>query len=86
MKEHEYTNSLICYVVLFIVPIYLGAFMYAKYDVLDSRQMRAKYEILYKDVSVRRGDRRTVLYLPYYLLKRWILILIPIIMYDDSAL
>ena len=86
MMDDQYAKSLTIYILLLIVLVIQAYFLYANYDNLDKYEVRAKYNIIYQNVSVWGKDRRTVLYLPFYLFKRWLLILIPVLVGDDNAL
>ena len=71
---------------MFIIPIIFGYWLYRNYDHLDEQKYIEKYEVLYNKVSILRGDKYTVLYYTYYLLKRWFLALIPMLAGKNSAL
>ena len=86
LQDDSKMDAKIVYTLLLIIPIIFGLYLYTNYHHLDDPKYKAKYEVLYRKVSILRGDRYTVLYYSYYLLKRWLLFLTVFLIGEDSAL
>ena len=65
-------------VIMVVYPIVMARLLVKNYNKLQTRETRDKYEILYSSMNIKFRGRKTVLYYPLFLLKRWIVIMIPI--------
>ena len=77
--------GIILAIVLILIPIALGSFLLFKYSILDTKQMRTKCEKLYMDNLIRKGGKLKVLFYPWFLMKRVILVLIPLLFKNNTT-
>ena len=81
----SYSEGVILALVLFLIPIGLGWFLLTNFKKLDEKSMRTKCEKLYTNIIVNFGSKQKVLYYPWFLLKRFILVLIPFLFSNNTT-
>ena len=72
-------------IVLFLIPIALGRFLITNFKNLDEKTMRKKCEKLYTNIVVNFGPKLKVLYYPWFLFKRFIFVLIPLLFLNNTT-
>ena len=85
IKNKNYFEGVILALVLFLIPIALGRFLLINFKKLDEKSMRTKCEKLYTNIVVNFGLKIKVLYYPWFLLKRFIFVLIPLLFLDNTS-
>ena len=78
IKSQMFIVGIIFAIVLILIPIALGSFLLKNLSHLDSKQTRTKYEKLYTDILLKKGGKLKILFYPWFLLKRVVLVLIPL--------
>jgi hypothetical protein len=88
MLEGDFSSSMTTYIALFVLPIVFAYLLVAYVDRLDKEDYRQKFEKLYVDITLNNSDRGkyTVLFMPLFFLRRWITILIPVLLINSSGL
>ena len=79
IKNQIYSAGIILAIVLILIPIAIGHFLRSNFNELDTKYMRTKFEKLYENIVVGMGLKLKVLYYPWFLLKRYFLVLIPLL-------
>ena len=79
IKNQIYSAGIILAIVLILIPIAIGQFLRSNFNELDTKYMRTKFEKLYENIVVGMGLKLKVLYYPWFLLKRYFLVLIPLL-------
>ena len=68
------------------MPIFMGLFLYINFEKLKEEKYKEKYKKMYVDIAFRRKDKLSVLYLPFFFLRRWTLLLSPMLVLDDDGI
>jgi len=65
--------------VLIFVPFAMGAFLVMNHSNLDSKSFRGKYQEMYKDISLTNKKKWAILFFPFCLIYKLLLILSPLV-------
>ena len=78
-KEAVDANSILHLVILGLVPFGCGLVLQFKRESLDQPETRGKIERMYQDIHLTRNSW-TIFYYPMFLLRRFLVIVIPVLM------
>ena len=85
IMSKSYSAGIILAAILIIIPFALGYFLITNFKKLNEKLMRTKCEKLYTNIVVNFGFKLKVLYYPWFLLKRFILVLIPLLFLNNTT-
>ena len=85
IMNKSYSAGILLATILILIPIALCYFLITNFKNLDEKSMRKKCEKLYTNIIVNFGLKLKVLYFPWLLLKRFILVSIPLLFLNNST-
>ena len=80
------TPGVLFSIALLAYPFLMALFLNYNREHLNSLESRKKYENFYKDVHIKIRGRKAIYYYPQFLTKRWLIIMISVLMGRNSGL
>ena len=71
---------------LIAYPVFISLFLSYNREHLNSLEFRKKYENFYKDVHIKITGRKAIFYYPQFLTKRWLIVMISVLIGQNSGL